>query len=176
VPLNCFQRFRRAKEAIPRPKPPPVAGASLQIPRIRPQPMKNSARKSPGSRLQFSVLRHWRKFSANSFSKNVDPTGRVDVGSPRRHDGGRRERDPRVDRGVNHPIGFLVPPRQGSLTVWLSRSRASNGGGSAERKKKIKLCAAHRKGARGRLKQAGGQFGNRLVSNDGPPTGFLRRV
>ena len=88
-------------------------------------------------------------------TKWIDPRRSGSLGSPRRHDGGRpRDRQSiAVLTTVKPPDWLFSPLETSSLTVWLSGNRAKSDANrmkavlsrrdDAEKRKKIKLCAAH---------------------------------
>ena len=104
-----------------------------------------------------------QKFSKNT-TKWIDPCRGGGLGSARRHDGGRpRDRmSIAVLTSVNPPDRLFSPLETSSLTVWLSGNRAKvqcklnmavlSRLGFAEKRKKIKLCAARREVERLQLK------------------------
>ena len=89
----------------------------------------------------------WRntaKLFQKTFTKWIDPGGPFRLGSPRRHEGGRRERL-QVDCGAKAaslkellkatPDRLFSPLETSSLIVWLSRQRASSRDSQGFRKK-----------------------------------------
>ena len=125
-------------------------------------------RRPRGGRLPLVFKRLWPLVKKNrkKIKKWIDGCGSGDVASRAATSEGGRETGcrSRCCSQANHPIGFLVPSKEGSLTVWPSTGRAKSGRqnvvtiqlGSALRnqgvgrdrprnagkRKKIELCAA----------------------------------